>query len=183
VKLEATDLDGVFQIHPIVRPDNRGYFVKTFESSSFAEAGLQTNFPEHFFSQSNRNVIRGMHFQMPPSAQDKVVFCVAGEVLDVVVDMRTDSPTYGQNCSFRLTSEDWTALYIPVGFAHGFAATSDSAVMAYLVSTEYNQPTDAGIRWDSIGFDWPVSDPIMSDRDKDLPPFAGFESPFRLGTK
>ena len=138
MKLESTDLEGVFLVHPIVRPDERGSFVKTFQASVFEEAGLQTNFPEHFFSESKKGVVRGLHFQTPPAAQDKLVFCPAGEVMDVVVDVRAGSPTYGQHVSFRLSSEDWTAAYIPVGFAHGFVALSEAAVMAYLVSAEYD---------------------------------------------
>jgi dTDP-4-dehydrorhamnose 3,5-epimerase len=124
-------------------------------------------------------VVRGLHFQTPPAAQDKFVFCASGSVTDYVLDIRRDSPTYGQFETFHLSAEDWTSLFIPIGFAHGFVATSDEdAVMAYYCSDEFDPATDSGVRWDSAGIDWQVQNPIISDKDQTLTPFADYDSPF-----
>jgi dTDP-4-dehydrorhamnose 3,5-epimerase len=178
MRVEPTSIPGVVTIHPIVRGDERGSFVKTFQRTQFAALGLETMFDEHFFSVSRKGVIRGMHFQEPPAAHAKVVFCVAGSVLDVVVDLRTSSPTYQQHTSIELDDEQWTMLHVPIGCAHGFATLSDHATMAYLTTTEHSPSVDAGIRWDSFGFDWPGGNPIVSERDRGLPTMQSYRSPF-----
>lgn len=181
MKVVETSLPGCLVLQPRVHEDRRGSFVKTFQRTMFEEAGLPADFPEHFFSRSTRGVVRGLHFQLPPADHDKVVFCVAGKVFDVVVDVRVGSPTYGRFEAFTLDDCDWTALFVPKGFAHGFAATSERAVMAYFVGTEFDPTLDSGIRWDSLPIDWPVDDPIVSEKDRSLPPFEAFRSPWAFG--
>jgi dTDP-4-dehydrorhamnose 3,5-epimerase len=178
MNVRETGLAGCLQIKPPVHRDARGFFVKPFQFSAFEALGLPADFQEVFFSHSRQGVIRGLHFQYPPAAQHKLVYCVAGKVLDVVVDLRRDSPTFGVCESFSLSSEEWTMLMIPVGFAHGFATLSAEAVMAYHVTTEHDPSLDSGIRWDSIGFEWPWPDPILSERDRSLEPLDTFSSPF-----
>jgi dTDP-4-dehydrorhamnose 3,5-epimerase len=180
VRISETALPGCFLMQPVVRRDARGTLVKTFLESSFAAEGLPTRFPEQFFSQSRRGVVRGLHFQSPPAPQGKLVHCVAGEVFDVVVDLRAGSATYGEHVAAVLSSENWTGLYVPVGFAHGFAALSETATVAYLATGEYQPGTDGGVRWDSAGIDWPVDSPIVSDRDAQLPRLADLQTPFDL---
>jgi dTDP-4-dehydrorhamnose 3,5-epimerase len=167
-------------LQPVVRRDVRGTLVKTFLGSAFADAGLPTRFPEQFFSQSRRGVVRGLHFQAPPAPQGKLVYCVSGEVFDVVVDLRAGSATYGEHVTAVLSSENWTGLYVPVGFAHGFAALSETATLAYLATAEYEPGTDGGVRWDSAGIAWPVDSPIVSDRDAELPRLADLRTLFSL---
>ncbi len=177
---ELTGLPGLLALRPDVRRDERGYFVKTFQRSLFDNLNIDSRFDEHFFSSSHRGVIRGMHFQEPPEAQSKVVFCASGTVLDVVVDLRTDSPTYQKFETFELSDTSWAMLVLPIGCAHGFAAISESATMGYLTSTEHSPAVDAGIRWNSFGFEWPFLDPIISDRDRALPTMESYSSQFRL---
>lgn len=178
MEIRETRLAGCCTVHPVVRPDERGVFVKTYLESAFTAAGLPTRFPEHFYSRSGQGVVRGLHFQTPPAAQDKVVSCVDGEVLDVVVDLRAGSPTYGEHLTFRLTAQEWTAVFVPVGFAHGFAALSPTATVAYLATAEYQAGTDGGVRWDSAGIRWPFDEPVVSARDAGLPALADFRTPF-----
>jgi dTDP-4-dehydrorhamnose 3,5-epimerase len=122
-------------------------------------------------------VVRGMHFQLPPHDHEKLVYVTAGSILDVVVDLRRTSGTYGQVFSVELV-EHQSSLFIPRGFAHGFLALSPNATVVYNVATGYQPTADAGIRWDSLGFAWPVAAPIMSDRDAAFPSLAEFSSPF-----
>jgi dTDP-4-dehydrorhamnose 3,5-epimerase len=178
MKVVETSLPGCLVLQPRVVEDPRGAFVKTFRRTAFEEAGLPGDFPEHFLSRSSRGVVRGLHFQLPPADHDKVVCCTAGEVFDVVVDLRVGSPAYGRFETFRLDDRDWTALFVPRGFAHGFAALSEQAVTAYLTSTEFEPALDAGIRWDSLPIPWPVTEPVVSERDRALPPFEAFVSPW-----
>ncbi|MCZ2827145.1 MULTISPECIES: dTDP-4-dehydrorhamnose 3,5-epimerase [unclassified Modestobacter] len=178
MELRETRLPDCLTLHPVVRPDERGAFVKTFLASAFAEAGLPTHFPEQFYSRSTRGVVRGLHFQTPPAPQAKVVHCVAGEVLDVVVDLRAGSRTYGEHVTVRLSSAEWNGVYVPVGFAHGFAALSAEATVAYLATAEYQAGTDGGVHWDSAGIRWPFDAPVVSARDAGLPALADFRTPF-----
>jgi dTDP-4-dehydrorhamnose 3,5-epimerase len=158
--------------------DARGAFVKTFHEDRFAEIGLRTDWREEYFSTSAKHVIRGMHFQVPPQEHAKLVFCVHGRVLDVVLDLRQDSSTFGTARSVELTPENGFGLYVPVGCAHGFLSLADDSVMYYKVTSVHSPEHDAGIAYDSFGFDWPVSEPILSDRDRAHPSLAVFETPF-----
>ena len=177
-KVEETPLKGCLKICPIVREDRRGAFVKTFHVDAFRELGLPTVFAEAYFSVSHRNVLRGLHFQTPPMAHEKIVYCTEGEILDAVVDLRCSSPTYGQHIVIPLRASEGTMLYIPRGMAHGFCTHSDNAVMMYHVTSVYAPAFDAGIRWDSAGIPWEIENPVISERDMAFPALADFVSPF-----
>jgi dTDP-4-dehydrorhamnose 3,5-epimerase len=178
MKVRETRLAGCLELEPPIHPDGRGLFVKPFQTSAFQEVGLPVDYREIFYSRSRRGVVRGLHFQRPPQAQDKLVYCVAGAVFDVVVDLRRASPTYGKCETFALDADRWRMVFIPAGLAHGFAALTDEAVMAYAVTTEHAPDLDSGIRWDSVPVEWPVAEPVVSDRDRALEPFSTFASPF-----
>ena len=178
MKVLKTNLEGLFLIQSNVFKDQRGIFVKTFHKEIFKENGLETDFRESFFSISKKNVIRGMHFQLPPDEHVKLVYCVYGKVLDVVVDIRNNSPTYGESFSVELTEDNGNILYIPKGFAHGFKSLMDNSVVVYMTTKEYSPENDTGIRWDSFGFNWQVDNPILSERDKNFLPLLEFRSPF-----
>lgn len=180
-ELTSAVLAGCFEIRPRVHVDARGSFVKVFHRDLFRAHGLETDFAEEYYSQSRRGVVRGMHFQVPPADHVKVVYCVHGEVFDVLLDLRVGSPSYGKVASFRLSAEQGNYLYIPKGVAHGFCAISETAIMVYKVGTVHDPEHEAGVRWDSIGIEWPVADPIVSERDARLPRLADFKSPFVHG--
>ena len=177
------------QINPIPLPgaqlitlpaftDDRGRFVKTFHDTALQEAGIHFTLRESYFSLSHKDVIRGMHFQTPPHQHSKIVFCPKGAILDVIIDLRTSSPTYGKFHAGELSEANHRAYYIPEGFAHGFKALTDDAMTYYLVSSEYDKESDTGIRWDSFGFDWNAGSPIVSARDRSFMELARFQSPF-----
>ena len=157
--------------------DERGLFVKTFHADWLSSEGISLSFRESYYSQSHKQVIRGMHFQAPPHDHEKLVYVTSGEILDVILDLRTAEPTYGQCFTIRL-SEFGSSVLIPKGCAHGFLTLSDSATVVYNVTTEYNPQADQGIRWDSFGFSWPVTTPILSARDKTFIGLDQFQSPF-----
>jgi dTDP-4-dehydrorhamnose 3,5-epimerase len=159
-------------------PDNRGIFVKTFHDTTLREAGIYFTLKESYFSFSHKDVIRGMHFQTPPHHHSKIVFCPKGALLDVIIDLRKDSPTYGQYHAEELSEDNHLAYYIPAGFAHGFKALTDDAMTYYLVSSEYSKESDTGIRWNSFGFDWNCPSPIISARDQSFAALKDFTSPF-----
>jgi dTDP-4-dehydrorhamnose 3,5-epimerase len=158
--------------------DARGTFVKTFHETILKEAGINFRLKESYFSLSKKDVIRGVHFQLPPHHHSKIVFCPQGAILDVIVDLRKSSPTYGQHYAHELSAENHQAYFIPEGFAHGFKSLTDDAITYYLVSSEYSQQHDIGVRYDSIGFDWGVDTPTISDRDLSFVRMEDFDSPF-----
>lgn len=158
--------------------DARGVFVKTFHDTNLKASGIDFVLKESYFSLSKKDVIRGMHFQTPPHQHSKIVFCPQGAILDVIVDLRKDSPTFMQHYATELSAENHKAYYIPEGFAHGFKSLTDDAITYYLVSSEYSQPNDTGVRYDSIGFDWGVQEPIISARDLSFIAMREFESVF-----
>jgi len=158
--------------------DDRGVFIKTFNDELFRAAGMNFTLRESYFSTSRKDVIRGMHFQMPEHHHCKIVFCPYGAVLDVILDLRKGSPTYGQYFAHELSATNHKACFIPEGFAHGFRSLEDGSITYYLVSTGYSKHHDAGIRYDSIGFDWDVKDPVLSPRDLSFGALKDFDSPF-----
>ncbi len=158
--------------------DHRGNFTKTFQPSFFEKAGINFEPKESYFSLSKKDVIRGMHFQTPPHHHAKIVFCPQGCILDAIVDLRKESPTYGQHFITELSSENHLAYYIPEGFAHGFKAMTEGAMTYYLVSSEHNKDHDTGIRYDSLGIDWDCAGPVISERDLSFPQLKDFNSPF-----
>lgn len=178
MELVPTELPGLQIIRPKIFQDARGSFVKTFHAGQFRELGLDFQPREEFFSTSAKNVLRGMHFQLPPAAHAKLVYCIAGRVLDVVLDLRKSSPTFGKTCARELNAANREMFFIPVGFAHGFLALEDNATMIYQTSTVHSPAHDAGIVWNSFGFDWPVKNPVLSERDQKFPALREFNSPF-----
>lgn len=178
MKLIKTEIDGLFLIECIERVDNRGSFVKTFNIDSFYSHGINPNFKESYFSISNKNVIRGMHFQIPPDDHAKLVYVSKGRVLDVVLDIRLGSPTYGRSLSFELSSQNRMMLYLESGLAHGFLSLEEHTIMTYMQTSCYSPKNDAGIRYDSFGFDWGKEDALLSERDRSFLMFNDFKSPF-----
>jgi dTDP-4-dehydrorhamnose 3,5-epimerase len=178
MELIPTPLEGCYQVSPFFAQDERGTFVKTFHAKKFSALGLPIDWREEYYSSSRKGVIRGMHFQTPPHEHEKLVYCMQGQVLDVVMDMRKASPTYGKHFSVKLDAARGHGLMIPKGMAHGFLALTEDVLMAYKVTTVYAPENDAGIRWDSFGFDWGVDQPIVSSRDCAHPKFSEFNSPF-----
>lgn len=151
--------------------------MKTYHKQQFAQLGF-AHPSEEFFSTSGRNVIRGMHLQLPPAATTKCVACLSGAILDVVLDLRRNALTYGKVFAHELSEKKREMLFIPEGCAHGFLSLTENSLISYQMSAMYAPNQDAGIRWDSFGFDWPVTQPILSIRDQALPTFAEFASPF-----
>jgi len=170
-------LPGCFLLKPKKFIDQRGCFVKTFHKDQFNEYGFDMEIREEFFSVSHKNVLRGMHFQLPPHGHDKLVYCTRGSVLDVLLDLRAGE-RYGQVASTKLTSENGHIIYIPRGLAHGFLALEDDTLMLYKTSTVHTPEYDSGIHWDSFGFDWGLNKPNLSLRDEKHIAFGKFDSPF-----
>lgn len=186
MKFELTSIPGCLQFSSPVHVDQRGWLVKAFQRSEFARAELEVDFQEVFWTSSNANVLRGMHVQLPhPRAgatggQAKLVYCVMGDVMDVALDLRLGSPTFGRHDVVELSAEADNACYLPAGVAHGFYVRRAPAVMLYHVTTEYVAELDAGVAWDSFGAQWPTQSPILSERDASLPPLSHFDSPFQF---
>jgi dTDP-4-dehydrorhamnose 3,5-epimerase len=169
----GTKLDGVILVEPQVHGDERGFFVETFSKDAWAKLGVDAEFVQHNHSRSSKGTLRGLHFQTSPG-QAKLLRCARGTILDVAVDLRKGSPTYGQWDSCVLDDEKHHQLYVPIGFAHGFAVLSEVADVCYQVSSLYDPATEKGIAWDDsdIGVDWQVEEPLLSGRDKDAPKLA-----------
>ena len=168
-----TKLEGVVLIGPVVHGDERGFMVESYSREAWAELGVRVEFVQHNHSRSSRGTLRGIHFQTEPG-QAKLVRCARGEILDVAVDLRRDSPTYGQWEAHVLDDVKHRQLFVPVGLGHGFAVLSETADVAYQVSSYYDPATEAGIAWDDpdVGVDWQVSDPLLSERDRKAPRLA-----------
>lgn len=177
MKTKSTSLEGVWLLENFVSQDKRGTFVKTFHTDAFREQGLTTDFQESYYSVSHKDVIRGMHFQLPPYEHDKLVYVTQGSILDVIVDLRPASATYKQHVAISLPEHSYS-VYIPRGCAHGFLTLSEIATVVYNVTSVYAPQADAGIRWDSFGFEWPVQVPIISDRDAAFGSLAAINAAF-----
>ncbi len=173
----STPIEGLFLISPFCSEDARGSFVKTFNKVAFEKERFATNFQESYYSQSQKGVIRGMHFQRPPHEHEKLVYVTDGEIIDVVLDLRKNSSTFGKAYSTILKAFG-NVVYIPKGLAHGFLTLSAKATVVYNVTTVYNPEADMGIRWNSFNFDWGITNPVVSDRDNAFPLFNTFSSPF-----
>jgi len=179
-----TDIEGVVVIEPRVFDDARGYFFESYSKRRFDEAVRPVEFVQDNESMSTRGVIRGLHFQRPPFSQSKLVRCVRGAVLDVVVDIRRGSPTYGRHVAVELTGANRRQLFVPRGFAHGFAVLSDEAVFQYKCDNYYHPESEGGISIadNSLGIDWRIdpAEAILSEKDLRNPMFSDFESPFDI---
>ena len=172
-KIETT-ISGCFELQPNVLIDDRGRLVKTFHEDSFLSLNLETNFKEEYYTISRKNVLRGLHFQLPPNDHIKCVTCLSGKLFDVVVDLRKESPTFKKHFTIELDSEKGNMLYIPKGLAHGFYALSDNAIFLNRTTTVYHPESDTGIHWNSCGVKWPDLNPILSEKDKNMIVFNKF---------
>jgi dTDP-4-dehydrorhamnose 3,5-epimerase len=177
-EIQSIPLEGAYLLTLPSSQDARGTFVKTFHDTILQNAGIHFILKESYFSASKKDVIRGMHFQLPPHQHSKIVFCPYGAILDVIVDLRKHSPTYRQYFAYELSAENHKAYYIPEGFAHGFKSLTEGAITYYLVSSEYSKEHDTGILYNSIGFDWGAEKPIVSERDLSFISLREFESSF-----
>jgi dTDP-4-dehydrorhamnose 3,5-epimerase len=165
-----TRIDGLVLIEPTPHRDERGFFLETFRASDYRDLGIDLDFVQENQSRSARGTVRALHFQLQPG-QAKLVRAARGSVYDVAVDLRRDSPTFGQHEAFELSDENAHQLFVPVGFAHGFCVTSEVADFTYKVSSYYDGAQERGIAWDDpdIGVQWPIAEPIVSERDRSNP--------------
>ena len=177
-KVRETPLAGCLELTPFCQADARGRFLKLYHEPSFRALGLAVDWAEDFVSVSGPGVLRGMHFQAPPFEHVKLVTCLAGRVLDVVLDLRADSATYGQCAALELSAQAGNGLYLPAGLAHGFLALEADTLVHYKVTRAYAPDHDCGVLATSIPFAWPVAEPILSDRDRAFPALADFVTPF-----
>lgn len=169
--IQKTDLDPVLLIKPEPHRDARGEFVEVFREHIFREAGIDVSFVQDNISKSKKDALRGLHYQLPPSSQVKLVMVPCGTILDVVVDMRQNSPTFKQHYSAVLSEENRHMLYVPTGFAHGFSVLSEKATVYYKCNDYYSKELERGVRWDDpeLNIDWDISDPVLSEKDSKLP--------------
>jgi dTDP-4-dehydrorhamnose 3,5-epimerase len=182
MEIIKTGIEGLLILEPRIFQDARGYFFESFSQREFEEKVGPVHFVQDNESMSSYGVMRGLHFQRPPYTQSKLVRCVSGAVLDVAVDIRQGSPTYGQHVAVELTAENHRQFFIPKGFAHGFAVLSETAVFQYKCDEFYHPEADAGISIldESLGIDWriPMDKAILSDKDTRHGMLADFQSPF-----
>lgn len=180
MKLLPTHIPDLFVIEPRVFGDHRGYFFESYSKSVFEQAGIEAEFVQDNESFSSAGVVRGLHFQAPPKAQGKLVRVQKGRVLDVVVDIRKGSPTYGEHFAIELSGENKKMLWIPPGFAHGFATLEDDTVFLYKCTDTYSPEHEGSILWndDNLGINWQVKSPKLSEKDQKGPKFVEFDSPF-----
>ena len=182
MNLIKTKLDGLVVLNPSIFKDNRGYFMESYNQKNINKLLGNVNFVQDNESESSRGVLRGLHFQKPPYTQAKLVRCLKGSVLDVVLDLRKDSKTYGIFETISLTEENKKQLFIPKGFAHGFIVLSKSAIFSYKVDNYYNSDSESGVLWSDLdlNIDWKINknEIIVSQKDKNLPTFNEIINPF-----
>lgn len=176
-----TEIKDVFIIEPIILKDERGVFFESFQQQKFNELiGAEITFVQENESISKKDVLRGLHFQKPPFAQGKLVRVIAGSVIDVAVDIRKNSPTYGKHVAVELSAENKRQLWIPAGFAHGFVALEDDTVFQYKCTNYYNKAAEDALLWndEALGINWEIQQPILSPKDELATTFNSFISPF-----
>jgi dTDP-4-dehydrorhamnose 3,5-epimerase len=173
--IETTPLAGLLLVKPDVFGDERGFFQETWNLRRYTEAGLDRHFVQDNLSLSRKGILRGLHFQNP-GPQGKLVYVLQGEVFDVAVDVRTDSPTFGQWHGVTLSAENHHQLFVPEGFAHGFCVTSETALFAYKCTDFYNPKAEFSLLWNDpdIGIEWPITKPELSEKDKNGQPLSEF---------
>ncbi len=173
-------LPGLLVLKPKVFSDTRGYFFESFNEQAFKMLGINAPFVQDNQSLSNKGALRGMHFQCPPHAQDKLIRVIKGSVLDVVIDIRVGSPTFGKHFGIELSEDNFLGMYIPKGFAHGFLTLQDHTIFSYKCSDFYFPETEGGILWNdkNLNINWGISDPILSEKDKLHPTLSNLNSPF-----
>lgn len=181
MQFELTPLQGLYVIKPKVFEDDRGYFFESYNHDEFIKATkLDIDFVQDNQSLSHKNALRGLHFQAPPYGQAKLVRVIKGAVLDVVVDLRKESSTYGEHFKLELNEENFLMMFIPVGFAHGFSTLRDNTIFSYKCSNVYNKLSEGGVLWNDsqLNIDWKVENPILSEKDKVNSRLEDLESPF-----
>ncbi|MBN1129199.1 MAG: dTDP-4-dehydrorhamnose 3,5-epimerase [Chitinispirillaceae bacterium] len=181
MEFNRTTLDGVLLIVPDVHADHRGFFLESYTRDTFAARGIVAAFVQDNHSRSvQKGVLRGLHFQLPPFSQSKLIRATAGAIFDVVVDLRKGSPTFGRWEGFELSAANFLMLFVPAGCAHGFCTLSENSEVQYKVDVPYAPSHDSGIRWNDpdIGIRWPVETPVLSKKDGELGLFREFRSPF-----
>ena len=184
MQFKRFEIDGPLLIEHRIFGDDRGYFFESFRKDEFQhQAGRNIDFVQDNISKSSCGVLRGLHFQAPPFAQAKMVRVVVGKVMDIIVDIRKGSPTYGKHIKVELSEENKYSLYVPVGFAHGFACLSESCIFEYKCSNYFNKESEGAIRWNdsTLDIDWGVDNPVLSDKDKIAPLLRELDSPFIYG--
>jgi len=171
-------LSGLYIIEPDVFSDDRGFFLESYNQKTFSDNGIAVTFVQDNHSHSTQNVLRGLHFQRPPFAQDKLIRVTSGEVFDVAVDIRPDSPTYGQFESVILSADNHKMFFIPASFAHGFCVISDSADFIYKCSNFYSKESEGGILWSDpdLKIPWPTPNPLLSAKDQSWPLLKNLQS-------
>jgi dTDP-4-dehydrorhamnose 3,5-epimerase len=178
MKTIQSKLKNCYLMQTDICKDDRGLFNKTYHQEMFKKEGVDIDIKEQFYTVSSKNVLRGMHFQLPPYHHDKLVSCLSGSIMDVVLDLRKTSKTYKQFDVFELKENDGQIIYIPSGVAHGFLSLEDNSGVLYNVSKVYHPKFDCGISWDSFNFDWKCSNPIISERDQKHMALSQFKTPF-----
>jgi dTDP-4-dehydrorhamnose 3,5-epimerase len=178
--IHTLSIEGPLIITPRVFADNRGYFFEPYNRERYTEAGISEEFVQDNQSLSHKGAVRGLHLQAPPFAQAKLVRVVTGAVMDVIVDIRKASPTYGKHVAVELTGENYRQLWVPTGFAHGFVTLENHTIFEYKCTQVYNKESEMGIVWNDpdLAINWMVEEPILSDKDVLLPRFRDFVSPF-----
>lgn len=183
MQIEKTDLPDLLILTPRRFGDSRGWFAETWNAARMREAGLDLAFVQdnHSFS-AQKGTLRGLHYQSPPRAQDKLVRCSRGAIWDVAVDARRGSPTYGRSVGVELSAENGRQLLVPIGFLHGFVTLTDDCEVQYKCTDLYSPQHDGSVRWDSAGVNWGFAgDPVLSEKDLAAPAFADWQSPFTYG--
>ncbi|MBU2553458.1 MAG: dTDP-4-dehydrorhamnose 3,5-epimerase [Bacteroidales bacterium] len=180
MEIIKTNIPDLYIVKPSVFEDHRGYFFESYNKEVFLRNGIDQNFVQDNESKSQKNVLRGLHFQSPPFAQGKLVRVIRGAVLDVAVDIRKSSPTFGQWASIELTQDNKWMYWIPPGFAHGFVTLEDNTTFFYKCTNVYNKASEGSLRWNDpdLNIDWRIKDPILSEKDMISPLFKDFKSPF-----
>ena len=180
MEILKTPIDGLLIINPRIFEDNRGTFFESWSRSSFNNLGLDLDFTQDNQSLSQKGVLRGLHFQNPPFEQGKLVRVIQGRVIDVAVDIRKKSPTYGHHFSIELSGENKTMFWIPPGFAHGFATLEDNTIFSYKCSGVYNKESEESLMWNDtdLNIDWQLKNPIISKKDQNSTLFTNFKTPF-----
>lgn len=180
MQIKTTPIAGLIIIEPQIFNDPRGYFYESYNKDKMVAAGIPFEFIQDNQSLSQKGIVRGLHFQAPPFAQGKLVRVIQGAVMDVVVDIRKNSPTYGQHFSIELTAENKTMFFIPPGFAHGFETLEDNTIFLYKCTNVYHKESEGGLLWNdsNLGIKWQSTEPLVSDKDKILPNLINLKSPF-----
>ncbi|AEV34343.1 dTDP-4-dehydrorhamnose 3,5-epimerase [Owenweeksia hongkongensis DSM 17368] len=182
MKIIETPIPGLLEIEPTIFGDDRGYFYESYNKDAFHKAGITVEFVQDNQSLSSKGVLRGLHFQNPPHAQGKLVRVIAGAVLDVALDIRVGSPTYGQHHKVELTGENKKMFWVPPGFAHGFLTLKDDTIFAYKCTALYNKESEGAVLWNDpqLNINWNIDSPLVSEKDQEAPAFDKLKSQFQF---